>query len=238
MQEKCKIMLAEGLQAMGLQVNEQAVHRLDVYCDRLLEKNKVMNLTAITEEGDVVTHHFLDSAGIISHFPMNGKKVIDVGTGAGFPGLVLKILDPTIQLTLLDTLGKRVQWLQEVCEELGLNDVKCVKGRAEEVSHIKEFRHQYDVSVSRAVASMTVLAELCMPYVKQGGSFIAMKSNHSDEELELARPMMGNLGAGQISVKEYKLPGTDIAHRLIYTEKMKETPKQFPRKWSRIKESR
>ena len=165
MTEELKQELRVGLTHLGLSPTEQAVEQLSRYCDLLLEKNQVMNLTAITDPAQVVKLHFLDSAALLPTKALTGKKIIDVGTGAGFPGLVLKILDPTIRLTLLDTLGKRMDWLEEVAGELGLEGITFCKGRAEELSHQKEHRDQYDAAVSRALASMPMLAELCMPYV-------------------------------------------------------------------------
>ena len=161
-----------------------------------------------------------------------------MGTGGGFPGLVLKILDPSIRLTLLDSLGKRIDWLQEVCEELGLHDVVCLKGRAEETARQKTHREQYDVAVSRALASMPMLAELCIPYVKPGGLFLAMKSNKTDEEIEAAEPIIQTLGGDKPFVMDYQVPGTDIWHRIVAVAKPRPTPKAYPRKWTKIKESK
>ena len=238
MTEAVKQTLIDGLAALGLTPDPQAADRLALYCDRLLEKNQVMNLTAITEPGEVVTRHFLDSAALLVHQDLHGKRVIDVGTGAGFPGLVLKIVDPSIQLTLLDTLGKRVDWLSEVCEELGLSDTECLKGRAEEVSRQKQYRDRYDAAVSRAVASMTMLSELCLPYVRPGGVFLAMKSSKSDEEVQAAGPILAALGGTVPTVTDYLLPGTELSHRLVTVRKSKATPKVYPRKWTKIKEGK
>lgn len=166
-----------------------------------------MNLTAITDPCEVARLHFLDSASLLPSKTLHGRKVIDVGTGGGFPGLVLKILDPSIQLTLLDSLGKRIDWLQEVCEELGLHDVVCLKGRAEETARQKTHREQYDVAVSRALASMPMLAELCIPYVKPGGLFLAMKSNKTDEEIQAAEGIIQAMGGEKPFVMDYLLPG-------------------------------
>ena len=168
MTEEQRDLLCRGLTRLGVPYTPEAVERLGLYCRRLLEKNQVMNLTAITDPADVMTLHFLDSAALLPTRALGGRKLIDVGTGAGFPGLVLRILDPTIRLTLLDSLGKRVEWLTELCRELDLPDVVLLKGRAEELSRRKTHREQYDVAVSRALAAMPMLAELCLPYVKPG----------------------------------------------------------------------
>ena len=238
MTEELKQELRVGLTHLGLLPPEQAVEQLSRYCDLLLEKNQVMNLTAITDPAEVVKLHFLDSAALLPTKALTGKKIIDVGTGAGFPGLVLKILDPTIQLTLLDTLGKRMDWLEEVAGQLGLEGITFLKGRAEEVSHQKEHRDQYDAAVSRALASMPVLAELCMPYVKKGGLFFAMKSNKTDEEIEAAEKIIHTLGGDKPFVMDYKLPDTDVFHRIVTVYKGRPTPKGYPRKWTKIKEAK
>lgn len=238
MTEQALEILRQGLDRLGLTYPPDAVERLALYGDRLLEKNQVMNLTAITDPCQVARLHFLDSACLLPSKALHGRKVIDVGTGGGFPGLVLKILDPSIRLTLLDSLGKRIDWLQEVCEELGLHDVVCLKGRAEETARQKTHREQYDVAVSRALASMPMLAELCIPYVKPGGLFLAMKSNKTDEEIEAAEPIIQTLGGDKPFVMDYQVPGTDIWHRIVTVAKPRPTPKAYPRKWTKIKESK
>lgn len=232
------ILLEDGLHRLGLNPDRQAIHRLSLYCDRLLEKNKMMNLTAITEETEVITLHFLDSAALLPSKALYGKKILDVGTGAGFPGVVLKILDPTIKLTLMDTLGKRVDWLGELCRELGFADVTCLKARAEELSLTKEYREQFDVVVSRALAAMPILAELCIPYVKVGGLFMAMKSNKTDEEIEGAEECVRILGGEKPFVMDYILPDTEIYHRIVTVLKKEPTPSGYPRKWSKIKDAK
>ena len=216
----------------------EAVERLGLYCRRLLEKNQVMNLTALTDPADVMTLHFLDSAALLPTRALGGRKLIDVGTGAGFPGLVLRILDPTIRLTLLDSLGKRVEWLTELCRELDLPDVVLLKGRAEELSRRKTHREQYDVAVSRALAAMPMLAELCLPYVKPGGLFLAMKSNKTDEEIAGAEKIIQALGGEKPFVMDYLVPGTEVYHRVVTVFKARPTPGSYPRKWTKIKETK
>ena len=195
-------------------------------------------LTAITDPAEVVRLHFLDSAALLPARVLQGKKIIDVGTGGGFPGLVLRLLDPTMEVTLLDSLGKRVDWLQGVCRTLDLPDVVCRKGRAEELGRDPAFREQYDGAVSRALASMPVLAELCLPFVKPGGLFLAMKSNKTDEEIDAARPVIGTLGGEPPFVMDYRLPGEDGYRRIVTVYKRGPTPKAYPRKWSKIKEAK
>ena len=238
MTEELKITLSQGLAALGLTPPAEALEKLSLYCDLLLEQNQVMNLTAITDPSEVVRLHFLDSAALLPAKVLQGKRIIDVGTGAGFPGVVLKILDPTIDVTLLDSLGKRVDWLRTLCGRLGLENITCLKGRAEEMSRIPEHREQYDGAVSRALASMPVLAELCLPFVKRGGLFLAMKSNKTDEEIDAARPIIGTLGGESPFVMDYRLPGEESYRRIVTVYKKSPTPEAFPRKWSKIKESK
>lgn len=231
--------IASGLTALGLTPPDGAAARLAEYGRLLLEQNQVMNLTAITEPDQVADLHFLDSAALLTlGEDLRGKRLIDVGTGAGFPGLPLRILEPSLQLTLLDSLGKRVDWLGELCQELHLPDVTLLKGRAEELSRQKEHREGYDVAVSRALASMPVLAELCLPYVKPGGLFLAMKSNKTDEEIDAARAIIQTLGGEDPFVMDYLLPETEIYHRVVTVFKSRPTPKAYPRKWSKIKEAK
>ena len=182
--------LRAGLAALGLPT--ESIPALTAYASLLAEKNKVMNLTAITDPADVASLHFLDSASLLTLADFRGKSVVDVGTGAGFPGLPLRILEPSVSLTLLDAQNKRVEFLREVCGALTLTDVACVHARAEEFA--KERRESFDFAVSRAVAALPVLAELCLPLVRVGGSFLAMKSVDSGEELNAAGRAVQLLG--------------------------------------------
>ena len=238
MTDELKTALTEGLAALGLTPPEGAAEKLSLYCDRLLEKNRVMNLTAITDPAEVVRLHFLDSAALLPTRALTGKKVVDVGTGGGFPGVVLKLLDPTIELTLVDSLGKRIAWLRELCAGLGLEDVVCVKGRAEELTRDPAWRDRYDAAVSRALAPMPVLAELCMPFVRAGGLFLAMKSNKTDEEIDDAREIIAALGGEPPFVMDYRLPGEDGYRRIVTVYKSKSTPEAYPRRWAKIKEGK
>lgn len=227
--------LAAGLTALGLSPAPAALDQLGRYCDLLLEKNQVMNLTAVTEPAQVVRRHFLDSAALLPTRALQGKAVVDVGTGAGFPGLVLAILDPSAHLTLLDSQGKRLDWLAEVVGELGLDNVTILQGRAEELGLDKEQRERYDTAVSRAVAALPVLAELCLPLVKPGGLFLAMKSNKTDEEIEAAAPIIQTLGGEPPFVLDYRLPGSETYQRIVTVLKARPTPPGYPRRWSKIK---
>lgn len=226
-------LLREGLLALGLP--EDGVPALMRYAELLVEKNKVMNLTAITEPSDIATLHFLDSAALLTLADFRDKTVADVGTGAGFPGLPLKIVEPSIRLTLLDSLNKRIDFLGEVCADLGLSDVACVHGRAEEFA--AEHREGFDIVTSRAVANLRMLCELCLPLVKVGGHFLAMKSVDSDEELAQARGAIAALGAVAERQADYTIPGTDVRHRLIVLKKVKKTEKKYPRTFAKIKKN-
>ena len=227
--------LETGLRALGLSPTPTALEQLGRYCDLLLEKNQVMNLTAITDPAQVVRRHFLDSAALLPTRALQGKRVVDVGTGAGFPGMVLAILDPSIQVTLLDSLGKRLDWLQEVARDLGLENVTILLGRAEEIGLEKQQREQYDTAVSRAVAALPVLSELCLPLVKPGGLFLAMKSNKTDEEIEAAEPIIQKLGGEPPFVMDYRPPGSEVYQRIVTVFKGRPTPPGYPRRWSKIK---
>ena len=224
-------LLRQGLAAMGLP--ETAAPCLADYAGRMLRQNEVMNLTAITDPADVANLHLLDSAAVAQHVPLAGKRVVDVGTGAGLPGMVLRILNPDFDLTLLDSLGKRVDWLATVCRDMDLPRVECVHARAEEFA--AQRREGYDVAVSRAVAQLNVLCELMLPLVKVGGVMVAMKSVGSDQEIAAARGAIGQLGGKLRKSVDYTIPGTDVTHRLVVIDKVKPTPRQFPRPFAKIK---
>ena len=226
-------LLRKGLAELGL--DDGGTPSLLRYGELLLEKNKVMNLTAITEPQDVAALHFLDSAALLALADFRGKSVVDVGTGAGFPGMPMKILEPSIHMTLLDSLGKRITFLQEVCEDLGLTDVQCVHARAEEFA--AEHRQGFDFAVSRAVANLSVLCELCLPLVKVGGIFLSMKSVESDGELEQAEKAIRLLGGQVERTADYRIPGTEVTHRVIFIKKVAETPKKYPRPFAKIKKN-
>ncbi len=226
-------LLRNGLSTLGL--SQEGVPALLRYADLLMEKNKVMNLTAITGPADIAALHFLDSAALLSLAAFQNKSVADVGTGAGFPGMVLRILEPSIHLTLLDSLNKRIDFLKEVCADLELRDVACIHTRAEEFA--AGHREQFDIVTSRAVASLPLLAELCLPLVKQGGYFLSMKSVDSNEELAAAVHAIEVLGGTVETTKDYSIPGTDVHHRLIFIKKVRETPKKYPRAFAKIKKN-
>ena len=226
-------LLHSGLTQMGL--STEGIPSLIRYADLLVEKNKVMNLTAITEPGDIATLHFLDSVAMLTLADLKGKKMADIGTGAGFPGMPLRIVEPSIRLTLLDSLNKRIDFLKEVCDDLGLSDVECIHGRAEEfaVGH----RESYDIVTSRAVANLQMLSELCLPLVKVGGYFLSMKSVDSEQEVNDAKNAIKTLGGRIEKVVDYTIPGTEVQHRLIFIKKIQETPKKYPRAFAKIKKN-
>ena len=225
--------LKEGFEQLKLPLEEKSLSAFRTYCDMLEEKNAVMNLTAISGEENVAKLHFLDCAALLTAADLKGKRVIDVGTGAGFPGLALKIAEPDLQLVLLDSLDKRIGFLKEVCSAVCLEDVLCVHARAEEAP--PEYRAGFDVAVSRAVARMNVLCEMCLPFVKRNGLFIAMKGPDCEEELSEAKHAIAELGAKTEKVVKYTVPGTDIVHSAILVRKTGETPKKYPRRWAQIK---
>ena len=223
-------LLRKGLAQLGL--DDSGTPSLLRYGELLLEKNKVMNLTAITEPQDVATLHFLDSAALLTLADLKGKSVVDVGTGAGLPGMPLKILEPTIRMTLLDSLGKRITFLQEVCDDLGLTDVQCIHARAEEFA--ADHRQSFDFAVSRAVANLSVLCELCLPFVRTGGAFLAMKGPDCTEELDEARSAIRKLGGTYERTVTYTVPGTDVTHSVVVIRKTAATPPKYPRRWAKM----
>ena len=229
--------ISAGLEELGLtgRVPKDAPAQLAQYGRMLLEKNQVMNLTAIREPEGVTRLHFLDCATLLKYCDFQGKTLIDVGTGAGFPGMVLKILVPSLKVTLLDSLSKRLDWLTEVYEDLdGVDSITTVHGRAEEFALEKGFRDSFDFAAARAVANLRVLCELCLPFVKVGGHFLAMKSTGSDQELADAAHAVKLLGGKVVQVEDYPIPGTEITHRLIVVEKLAPTLKGYPRRWAKI----
>lgn len=228
-----KEILAEGFAELGLTPDERAFERYEKYCEYLEEKNKVMNLTAITGETEVARLHFLDSAALLKYVKTEGRKVIDVGTGAGFPGLAMKIAQPDMELTLLDSLNKRIAFLSETCELLELSGVSCIHARAEEVP--PEFREGFDLAVSRAVSYLPQLCELCLPLVKVGGIFAAMKGPDCDGEVKASEEAIKKLGGKLVGVERYTVPGTDIRHGVVLVKKLFPTAKRYPRKWAQIK---
>lgn len=225
--------LRSGFAELSLPLDEQALARYRLYADRLEETNKVMNLTAIEGEDEVARLHFLDSAALLTLTDFSAKRMIDVGTGAGFPGLALKIAQPDLSAVLLDSLDKRVGFLRETVEALGLDGVSCIHARAEEAP--SAWRGSFDIAVSRAVARLNVLCELCLPLVKKGGLFIAMKGSDHAEELREAKNAIRVLGGEIEAERDYVIPGTEVVHSAILIRKVADTPPKYPRRWAQIK---
>lgn len=224
--------LMTGLEQTGRMLTDGQVDTMCEFGRLLLEKNQVMNLTAITEPEKVAQLHFLDSLAVLDAANCKGKSVIDVGCGAGFPGVPMVIGEPTIRLTLLDSLQKRMNWLREILPGLGV-DARVVDARAEE--YVSTCREAYDLAVSRAVARLNILCELCLPYVKVGGKFLALKGAMTSEEVDEARNAIAALGGKVADIYEY--PVSDAAHRIVVVEKVRPTPAQYPRKYAKIKQN-
>ena len=205
----------------------------EAYYNMLERQGKKVNLTAISGAEDVVKLHFLDSLALLGAEDFRGARVIDVGSGAGFPGVPLKLAEPSIELTLLDATGKRVAFLSSLCEAIGI-DAACIHARAEDLARLTGVREQFDIAVSRAVARLNVLCELCLPLVRVGGCFLAMKGDDSLEEREEARNAIQILGAMIVNTIEYNIPGTDRKHRIIAVRKTSETPEAYPRRFAKI----
>ena len=223
--------LTKKVKELSIVLNDKQIQQFEQYYNILVEWNKVMNLTAITEYEEVVEKHFLDSLTIVN--AINVEKIetlIDVGTGAGFPGIPLKIAFPHLKVTLLDSLNKRIKFLNEVIDLLELDDIKAIHGRAEDYAKQAEYREQYDICVSRAVANLATLSEYCLPYVKVDGLFVPYKSGEIDEELKSTGKAVSILGGKVEEVVKFQLPGTDIGRSFVKIHKIKETKKKYPRK--------
>ena len=227
--------LQEGAAEMGYPISAGALLRFRRYYEILEEKNKVMNLTAISGEEDVARLHFLDCLGLLKAARLEGKSLLDVGSGAGFPGLVLKIAVPELHLTLLDSLGKRVDFLRDCCAALELGDVNCLTARAEEAAALPERREQYDFVTCRAVAGLPRLCELVLRFVKPGGAMLAMKGPDAAQEMEAARRAVAVLGGRFGESVPYAIPGLETSRRVVVIHKEKSTPAKYPRRFSKIK---
>ncbi len=224
-------LLTDGLREIGIETGEEQIHKLTAFKDVLLDWNERINLTTITEEKDVYIKHFIDSATCLkTGYIKAGMRLIDVGTGAGFPGIPLKILFQDTHMTLLDSLNKRITYLHEVVERLNLIDVTLVHGRAEEAGSDTRYREAYDIALSRAVAAMNVLCEYCLPFVKPGGYFICQKGPDCTQELSEAKNAIRLLGGEIAEICTFTLPFSDITHQIIVIKKIAETPTKYPRK--------
>ena len=223
--------LSEGCRQLGISLTEEQTEQFMLYYEKLIEVNQVMNLTAITEFEDVMRKHFLDSLTLVKAVDIkNVKRVLDLGTGAGFPGIPLKIAFPDTEFVLLDSLNKRVKFLYDIIELCRLKKIQAVHGRAEELAGKKEYRESFDLCVSRAVANLSSLSEYCLPYVEKGGLFVSYKSGNIQEELEAAGYAIQVLGGRIKDTVKFKLPGSDMDRSLVVIEKIRETPARYPRR--------
>ena len=221
----------KGLKVLNISLSKEQIDLFLQYYEQLIEKNKVMNLTAITDYEEVVKKHFLDSLSITKIIDLSKiTKIIDVGTGAGFPGIPLKIAFPHLEVVLLDSLNKRVKFLNEVCQNLHLENIKAYHGRAEEYGRKREFREQFDLCVSRAVANLSTLSEYCMPFVVMNGYFIPYKAGNVDEEVKQADNAIKKLGGTIENKEEFLLPDSDISRVMLKIKKIKPIAKAYPRK--------
>jgi len=228
--------IEQGAKELYIDLPPEAGAAFRAYYDFLEKRGQTVNLTAISGAGEVACLHFLDSLALIGCTSFKESRVIDIGSGAGFPGIPLKVAEPSIDLTLLDATGKRISFLSELCVELGL-EAACVNARAEEAAHFPELREQYDIVVSRAVARLNILCELCLPFVRVGGTLIAMKSIDSDGEVKEAQNAIKLLGAELQENFDYTIPGTDITHRAVLISKIEATPEKYPRRFAKIQKA-
>lgn len=224
-------MLETGARELGIELSPTQIDQFLRYKQLLLQWNEKMNLTAIEEEVEIITKHFLDSITCLNaNYFQNNCKMIDIGTGAGFPGIPIKTVRPDINVTLLDSLNKRIHFLNEVIQALNFSNTEAIHGRAEDLAKNKLYRENFDIAISRAVANLSVLAEYCLPFVKNGGFFISMKGPNVEEELKQARNAINILGGEIINLNLIKIPFTEITHSLVIIKKVRQCPTKYPRK--------
>lgn len=226
-----KDLIREGAHQLGISLNQKQLDQLEEYKDIVLEVNKSMNLTGITEDREFIIKHFLDSFTVAKVQNFKGvNSVLDMGTGAGFPGMVLKILYPQIPFVLVDSLNKRIEFLKDVVESLRLEKIECIHGRAEELGQNPHYRESFNIVVSRAVANLAILSEYCLPFVNGNGSFLCLKGPRYKEELKESQGAITKLGGKLEEVEKIELPFSDIAHYILRIRKIKHTPTKYPRK--------
>ncbi len=234
MTESIKKEFIENAAELGIDLDERMLHNFELYYHNLLEWNSVMNLTAITDEKDVYEKHFLDSLSIVRIVSREtlekGCSLLDMGTGAGFPGLPIAIVFPNVQVILMDSLNKRIRFLEDTVQKLGLTNVTAVHARAEELAKNKKYREKSDICCSRAVANLATLSEYCLPFVKKGGQFISYKTDQVTDEIRMGARAIALLGGAQPETIFFRLPGTEYQRSLVRISKIKETPSRYPRK--------
>ena len=227
-------LFSKGLEELGIELSNEQIEQFVKFYEMLVEKNKVMNLTGITEFEEVIVKHFIDSLALVKVIDKDKLSdeisIIDIGTGAGFPGIPLKIAFPKIKITLLDSLNKRINFLKEVSEELGFENIQFIHGRSEDYGKNPQYREQFDICVSRAVANLATLSEFCVPFVKVGGSFVSYKAGDCGEEVSTSIKAVEKMGGKITTQLEYVVPTSDLNRVLLYINKEKATPKAFPRK--------
>lgn len=227
--EEFKSELIKQLKKIDIEIDEEKVIKFYKYMNLLIEWNEKINLTAIIEPNEIILKHFIDSITILKDIK-DGSTVVDVGTGAGFPGIPLSIMNPTLKITLVDSLNKRLIFLQEVINELDLKNVELVHARAEEFGRNKKYREKFDIATSRAVANLATLSEYLLPLVKINGKVISMKAGNASQEIEDAKKAIKTLGGNINNIEEFNLPQSDIGRTIIIIDKIKETPGKYPRK--------
>ena len=233
-----KKIFKDGMAELNLTISEEQTDKFDKYSEMLKEWNEKMNLTAVVDDDGISVKHFLDSVLPLAAVDLSEvKSIIDVGTGAGFPGLPIKICRQDVKLTLLDSLNKRINFLNAVKDKLKLEAVECIHGRAEEFGKKSEYREKYDVAVSRAVANLTMLSEYCLPFVKVGGLFLALKAYGADGEIEAAKEMIKVLGGKVEDICKINLPQSDIVRYIVLIRKIGNTPAKYPRRADKIKKN-
>lgn len=230
--------LIEGAKKINIEMSERQAYEFETYMNLLLEFNEKMNLTAITDRDEIIVKHFLDSITPLAFMKFeDNSKIIDVGTGAGFPSIPLKIMLPNVSFTLLDSLNKRIDFLEEVISQLGLEKIEAIHCRAEEYGQNKNHREKYDFAVSRAVANLQVLSEFCLPFVKIGGKFIALKGKNVHEEIESGKNAIEILGSKISKIEKIELPYSDISHEILFIDKITEINEKYPRSYNKIKKN-
>lgn len=223
--------LKKGIEELELPINDKILDNFKIYRDILVDWNQKMNLTGIEEEKEVYIKHFLDSVSATTNgYIKDGVSIIDVGTGAGFPGLPLRICLENVKLTLLDSLNKRINFLQEVSNSVGIDDIEFIHGRAEDFGKNENYREKYDIATARAVAGLPILIEFCAPFIKVGGYFVCLKGPNANLELEEAKKAIEIMGLEFVEKIDVKLPELDLSHNILVFKKIKNTPEKYPRK--------